>query len=69
VNGPEGLTSTGGVWCHLPNAAVQYPLPPRICAIVAALAGRYPWYPGSGVDISEVTPIPTEWWLRPVSSA
>ena len=28
-----------------------------------------PLGPGSGVDISLVTPIPTEWWLRPVISA
>ncbi len=38
-------------------------------ATVAADAGRVPLYPGAAPAISEITPIPTEWWLRPVSVA
>ena len=68
-NGPTGLISDGGVWCHLPNAAVEYPLPCRVRAIVAALRGRKPEYPGADVAISVVPPMPTEWWLRPVIRA
>jgi hypothetical protein len=36
---------------------------------VAAEAGRVPLYPGAALAISEMTPIPTLWWLRPVSVA
>ena len=36
---------------------------------MAAEAGRVPLYPGAALAISEMTPIPTLWWLRPVSVA
>jgi len=31
--------------------------------------GRIELYPGAEVAISVMPPMPTEWWLRPVSSA
>ena len=31
--------------------------------------GRSELFPGADVAVSVMLPIPTEWWLRPVSSA
>ena len=31
--------------------------------------GRSELWPGADVAVSVMLPIPTEWWLRPVSSA
>src|SRR4051812_10490547 len=36
---------------------------------MAALFGIWPEYPGYASASSVITPMPTEWWLRPVSSA
>jgi hypothetical protein len=35
----------------------------------AAVLGSTEQYPGEPLAISVMPPIPTEWWLRPVSSA
>ena len=37
--------------------------------MVALFFGMMLLYPGNPVDCSEITPNPTEWWLRPVMSA
>ena len=40
-----------------------------VSASGAAVFGRIELYPGADVAISVIPPMPTEWWLRPVSSA
>jgi hypothetical protein len=40
-----------------------------VSASGAAVFGRIELYPGAEVAISVIPPMPTEWWLRPVSSA
>ena len=40
-----------------------------VSASGAAVFGRIELYPGAEVAISVMPPMPTEWWLRPVSSA
>jgi hypothetical protein len=41
----------------------------RISASGAHVFGRIELYPGADVAISVMPPIPTTWWLRPLSSA
>src|SRR4029079_7145086 len=59
---------TGTSW-HLPNCAVEYPLSLRVIASGAFVFGRTELLPGADVAVSVMLPRPTEWWLRPVSSA
>src|SRR3954451_10780033 len=59
---------TGTSW-HFPNCAVENPFSFSVSASGAAVLGRIELYPGADVAISVIPPIPTEWWLRPVSSA
>src|SRR3954464_7886880 len=59
---------TGTSW-HLPNCAVEYPLSLSVIARGALVLGRSELLPGAEVAVSVMLPIPTEWWLRPVSSA
>src|SRR3954468_20213309 len=59
---------TGTSW-HLPNCAVEYPLSLSVIASGALVLGRSELLPGADVAVSVMLPIPTEWWLRPVSSA
>ena len=37
--------------------------------MLAASLGQEPSYPGNPVAISVMTPVWTEWWLRPESNA
>src|SRR5690349_24033480 len=67
--GPMGLTSHDGTSWHLPNCAVLYPLCLRILASGAAVLGQMELLPGAEVANSVMAPMPTEWWLRPVSRA
>src|SRR5262245_58375333 len=67
--GPIGLTSHAGTSWHLPNCAVLYPLYLRILAGGAPRFGQIELLPGAEVANSVIAPIPTLWWLRPVSSA
>jgi hypothetical protein len=53
----------------LPNCAVEYPLSFSVSASGAHVFGRIELYPGADVAISVMPPIPTVWWLRPVSNA
>src|SRR3954463_3473298 len=59
---------TGTSW-HLPNWAVEYPFSFSVVASGAFVLGRSELLPGADVAVSVMLPIPTEWWLRPVSSA
>src|SRR3954467_1997971 len=59
---------TGTSW-HLPNWAVEYPLSFRVIASGALVFGRTELLPGADVAVSVMLPMPTEWWLRPVSRA
>src|SRR6201999_1217395 len=59
---------TGTSW-HLPNWAVEYPFNFRVIASGAFVFGRIELLPGAEVAVSVMLPIPTEWWLRPLSSA
>src|SRR6187455_1252462 len=68
-NGPIGLVCQTGTSWHLPNCAVEYPLSSSVCASGAQVLGRIELYPGAEVASSVMTPMPTEWWLRPVSRA
>src|SRR3954454_15444787 len=68
-NGPIGLVCQTGTSWHLPNCAVVYPFSSSVCARGAQVLGRIELYPGAAVASSVMTPIPTEWWLRPDSSA
>src|SRR5664279_5281112 len=67
--GPTGLVCHTGTSWHLPNCPVAYPLSRSTSANGAADCGRTEVYPGAEVAISVIAPIPTAWWLRPVSSA
>src|SRR3954471_9662273 len=67
--GPIGLVCQTGTSWHLPNCAVEYPFSSSVCARGAQVLGRIELYPGADVANSVMTPIPTEWWLRPDSSA
>jgi len=40
-----------------------------VIASGALVFGRSELFPGADVAVSVMLPIPTEWWLRPVSSA
>ena len=53
----------------MPNWAVEYPFSFRVIASGALVFGRSELLPGADVAVSVMLPIPTEWWLRPVSSA
>jgi hypothetical protein len=53
----------------LPNCAVAYPFSFRVIASGALVLGRTELLPGADVAVSVMLPIPTEWWLRPVSRA
>jgi hypothetical protein len=53
----------------LPNCAVEYPFNFSVIAKGAFVFGRNELLPGADVAVSVMLPIPTEWWLRPVSSA
>src|SRR5215211_387610 len=64
-----GLVCQTGTSWHLPNWAVEYPFSSRVCASGAQVLGRIELYPGAAVASSVMTPMPTEWWLRPDSSA
>src|SRR3954467_9632596 len=68
-NGPIGLVCQTGTSWHLPNCAVEYPFSSSVCASGAQVLGRIELYPGAAVASSVMTPIPTEWWLRPDSKA
>ena len=46
-----------------------YPLRLRTFASGAAVFGQIELLPGAEVASSAMLPMPTEWWLRPVSSA
>src|SRR6478609_3692866 len=59
---------TGTSW-HLPNCAVEYPFSFSVNANGAFVFGRSELFPGADVAVSVMLPIPTEWWLRPLSSA
>jgi hypothetical protein len=41
----------------------------NVSAIGAFSLGRMLLFPGAEVAISVIAPMPTEWWLRPVSNA
>ena len=41
----------------------------RVIASGALVFGRNELLPGADVAVSVMLPIPTEWWLRPVSRA
>ena len=69
VNGPAGVTSAFGVWCILPKAPVAYPLRLSVRARVAFEGERMASYPGSSTARFVTVPMPTLWWLRPVSRA
>src|SRR6478735_3887803 len=47
----------------------RYPFNLRVIANGAFAFGRNELLPGADVAVSVMLPIPTEWWLRPVSSA
>src|SRR6476661_8559047 len=64
-----GEDCQGGTSWHLPNWAVEYPLSFKVVASAALVFGRMALDPGADVAISVIPPIPTEWWLRPVSIA
>jgi hypothetical protein len=68
-NGPIGLVSQTGTSWHLPKCAVEYPFSLSVSATGALFFGRTELYPGADVAISVIPPMPTEWWLRPLSSA
>jgi hypothetical protein len=53
----------------LPNWAVEYPFNFSVIANGAFVFGRNELLPGAEVAVSVMLPIPTEWWLRPLSSA
>jgi hypothetical protein len=53
----------------LPNCAVEYPFSFKVIANGAFVFGRSELFPGADVAVSVMLPIPTEWWLRPVSNA
>ena len=53
----------------MPNWAVEYPFSFNVVASAALVFGRSPLEPGADVAVSVIMPIPTEWWLRPLSSA
>jgi hypothetical protein len=53
----------------LPNCAVEYPFNFKVIANGAFVFGRNELFPGADVAVSVMLPIPTEWWLRPVSNA
>ena len=53
----------------MPNCAVEYPFSFSVIASGAFVFGRTELLPGADVAVSVMLPIPTEWWLRPVSSA
>src|SRR3954454_13966382 len=59
---------TGTSW-HLPNCAVEYPFSLSVIASGALVFGRTELLPGAEVAVSVMLPMPTEWWLRPVSRA
>src|SRR6185312_10137979 len=59
---------TGTSW-HLPNCAVEYPFSFNVIASGAFVFGRNELFPGADVAVSVMLPIPTEWWLRPLSIA
>src|SRR5258708_4788084 len=67
--GPAGLVSQTGTSWHLPNWAVAYPLSLSVRASGEQVFGRIELYPGDPLAISVIPPIPTVWWLRPVSNA
>ena len=68
-NGPIGLVCQTGTSWHLPNWPVEYPLSLSTSASGAFVFGRSELWPGADVAVSVMLPMPTEWWLRPVSSA
>ena len=41
----------------------------RVIGNAALVFGRSPDDPGAEVAVSVIMPMPTEWWLRPLSSA
>ena len=53
----------------MPNCAVEYPFNFSVIANGALVFGRNELFPGADVAVSVIEPIPTEWWLRPDSSA
>ena len=53
----------------MPNCAVEYPFSFSVIASGALVFGRSELLPGADVAVSVMLPIPTEWWLRPVSIA
>ena len=53
----------------MPNCAVEYPFSLSVSASGALVLGRSELLPGAEVATSVMPPIPTEWWLRPVSIA
>src|SRR4051812_39125428 len=67
--GPIDLASRTGPSCNLPNSPVEEPLSFSGPANGAHVSGVTEVYPGADVAPSVILPIPTVWWLRPVSSA
>src|SRR5262245_29443650 len=68
-NGPEMLVSQSAMLWFLPRNAVLYPFWRNTSANMPALLGICPLYPGYPSPCSTMTPVPAEWWLRPVSNA
>ena len=68
-DGPIGDVSHTGTSWHLPNCAVAYPLSRSVSGSGAQSCGRTDDWPGALVANSVMAPMPTVWWLRPVSRA